>query len=215
MLTEYSDPQRAPEIMLMREAIRGWRFYDQFRTDEDAAARRMEIGTLTPVLSSDGSDLAAALQTICEIGDSEGLERTINDGFPGSRLNISTQDSRFEIMLQQDGMLRPLRASELSDGTLRYLFLCAALLTPRPPELMVLNEPETSLHPDLLPALGRLINEFSKQNQIFVVTHADALVKALTENDQCVHFQLEKEFGMTGLQGVNEFDLPHWEWPSR
>ena len=215
MLTEYSDPQQAPEIMLMREAIRGWRFYDQFRTDEEAAARRMEIGTFTPVLSSDGSDLAAALQTICEVGDRGGLAKTIRDGFPGSRLNISTQDSRFEIMLHQDGMLRPLRASELSDGTLRYLFLCAALLTPRPPELMVLNEPETSLHPDLLPALGRLINEFSKQNQVFVVTHADALVKSLSENPQCVHFKLEKEFGMTRLQGVNNFDIPFWKWPSR
>ena len=49
------------------------------------------------------------------------------------------------------------RLPSLSDGTLRYLLWTAALLTPRPPELMVLNEPETSLHPDLLPALARLI----------------------------------------------------------
>jgi hypothetical protein len=51
--------------------------------------------------------------------------------------------------------LRRLSAAELSDGTLRYLLLVAALLTPRPPELLVLNEPETSLHPELLPALAR------------------------------------------------------------
>ena len=42
-----------------------------------------------------------------------------------------------------DGLLRPLRGAELSDGTLRYLLWVAALLTPRPPELLVLNEPET------------------------------------------------------------------------
>jgi predicted ATPase len=59
--------------------------------------------------------------------------------------------------LRQHGLLRPLSASELSDGTLRFLLWTAALLTPRPPELMVLNEPETSLHPDFLPALARLI----------------------------------------------------------
>ncbi|WP_425387819.1 AAA family ATPase [Edaphobacter aggregans] len=53
--------------------------------------------------------------------------------------------------------MRPLSAAELSDGTLRYLLWTAALLTPHPPALMVLNEPETSLHPDLLPALARLI----------------------------------------------------------
>src|SRR4051794_35203835 len=47
----------------------------------------------------------------------------------------------------QHGLLRPLSGAELSDGTLRYLLWVAALLTPRPPALLVLNEPETSLHP--------------------------------------------------------------------
>lgn len=215
MLTEYSDPQQAPEIMLMRDSIRNWRFYDHFRTDEDSPMRRVAIGTFTPVLSSDGNDMAAALQTILEIGDSEALAVTIDDAFPGSSLHISTRDSRFEVLLQQEGMLRPLRTSELSDGTMRYLFLCAALLTPRPPELMVLNEPETSLHPDLLPALGRLILEFSKHNQMFVVTHSQPLIESLTRYDQCAHFHLKKICGMTRLAGVNELEIPAWKWPAR
>ena len=97
----------------------------------------------------------------------------------------------------------------------RYLLLIAALLTPRPPELMVLNEPETSLHPDLLPALGRLIIQFSIENQVIVVTHAPALIDMLKEYEQCQHFQLEKVFGATQLQGVEQFDLPSWKWPAR
>jgi predicted ATPase len=48
------------------------------------------------------------------------------------------------------GLLRSLKAAELSDGTLRYFLLISALLSPRPPTLMILNEPETSLHQDLL-----------------------------------------------------------------
>ena len=215
MLTEYSNPVDAPELMLMRETIREWRFYDHFRTDVEAPARRVEIGTYTPVLAHDGADLAAALQTICEIGNATALDEAIQDAFPGSRLEIATQEARFEVSLRQDGMLRSLRAAELSDGTLRFLFLCAALLTPRPPELLVLNEPETSLHPDLLPALGRLIAEFAKENQVFVVTHAKALVDELSSAGQCVHFQLEKEFGATRFLGVNDFDIPYWKWPSR
>lgn len=70
------------------------------------------------------------------------------------------------IHLGRSGLLRPLSGMELSDGTLRYLLLVAALMTPRPPPLMVLNEPETSLHPDLLPSLGRLIVNASKHTQI-------------------------------------------------
>ena len=215
MLTEFSDPVKAPELILLRETIREWRFYDHFRTDRDAPARRVEVGTFTPVLSNDGTDLAAALQTIRETGDGAMLNSAIEDAFPGSQLEIANHDSRFEILLKQEGMLRPLRSAELSDGTLRYLFLCAALLTPRPPELMVLNEPETSLHPELLPALGRLITKFSQQTQTFVVTHAECLIDQLSRYDQSVHFRLEKLFGATRLRGVDDFDIPHWEWPTR
>lgn len=112
------------------------------------------MGSRTPVLHHDGRDVAAALQTIIEIGDERGLRGAIADAFPGSELSIIVQDDgRFSIELRQEGLLRPLFGAELSDGTLRYLLWVAALLTPRPPSLMVLNEPETSLHPELLPAL--------------------------------------------------------------
>ncbi len=73
--------------------------------------------------------------------------------------------------LEQPGMLRGLTAAELSDGTLRFLLLVAALLTPRPPELMVLNELENSLHPELIPALGRLIKRAAESSQVIVVSH--------------------------------------------
>lgn len=61
MLTEYVDPFGCPELILMRESIRSWRFYDTFRADAMAPARRVSVGTFTPVMSNDGSDLAAAL----------------------------------------------------------------------------------------------------------------------------------------------------------
>src|SRR5262249_61822725 len=110
-----------------------------------------------PVLGNEGTDFAAAIQTIREIGDHAALDRAVADAFPGSSVDIVNADGYFEVEMQQHGLLRPLKAAEFSDGTLRYLLLIAALLSPRPPTLMVLNEPETSLHPDLLPPLGRLI----------------------------------------------------------
>src|SRR6201998_1116896 len=169
MLATIADPQRAPEMLAVRESIRGWRFYEGFRTDAASPGRIPQIGTFTPVLSNDGADLPAALETIRVFGDREALERTVDDAFPGSRIEIEVQAGRFEVQLRQHGLLRPLAAAELSDGTLRFLLWTAALLTPRPPELMVLNEPETSLHPDLLPALARLLIVAAKNTQIIVV----------------------------------------------
>lgn len=214
IFTQVADPSSAPEVIRLREHIRGWRFYDHFRSDAQAPARLPQLGTRTPVLHHDGRDLAAALQTILEIGDADALETAISDAFPGSRLRVSVQeDGRFAVFLQQEGLLRPLSAQEFSDGTLRYLLWVAALLTPRPPPLMVLNEPETSLHPDLLPALARLIIKASLSTQVWVVSHAGRLIAALEEAEHCTSIHLEKELGQTQIVDQGMFDEPSWQWP--
>ncbi len=215
MMSQFADPRNAPEMMVLREQIRSWRFYDHFRTDVDAPARLPQIGTHTPILSNDGSDMAAALQTILEIGDPAALNEAVADAFPGSTISVLNLEGRFEIAMHQHGLLRPLKAAELSDGTLRYLLWIAALLTPRPPGLLVLNEPETSLHPDLLPALGRLIASAAERSQVLVVTHAAKLIGVLEEQAECNAIRLEKEFGETKLVGADKIDLPPWRWASR
>ena len=176
--------------------------------------RRCLFRNLEALDAVDGRDLAAALQTIREIGDREALNAAIDDAFPGSHLHIDFQaGGRFAVELRQEGLLRPLSAAELSDGTLRYLLLVAALLTPRPPSLMVLNEPETSLHPDLLPALGRLIIAASKQTQVWVVSHASRLIATLKESPECNTLELDKQLGQTCIRGQGMLDEPPWHWP--
>jgi predicted ATPase len=215
MMTAFSDPRSAPEMITVRERVRSWRFYDHFRTDADAPARRPQVGTHTPVLSDDGADLAAALQTILEIGDAGGLDAAVKDAFPGARIEIAQPEGWFEVTMRQHGLLRPLRAAELSDGTLRYLLLVAALLTPRAPELLVLNEPETSLHPDLVPALARLIAAAARRSQVIVVTHDHALITALGRDRDANAIHLEKVLGETTIAGLHHLDQPRWEWPGR
>jgi predicted ATPase len=212
MMTHAADPRGGAELLILRERMRGWRFYDHFRSDAEAPARRPQVGTRTPVLSADGSDLAAALQTIREIGNAAALHDAVADAFPGCEIAITGKDGFMEVAMKQHGLLRPLRVAELSDGTLRYLLLVAALLTPRPPELLVLNEPETSLHPDLLAPLARLIAEASRRAQVIVVSHAESLVGALAEAEGSQVFALEKRLGETL---VPEVEAPGWAWPKR
>jgi len=215
MFTQLADPERAPEVLTMREMIRGWRFYDHFRSDRDAPARLPQLGTRTPVLSHDGGDLAAAWQTIREIGDAAALEGAVEDAFPGASVSVEVNDGRFGLVFKQHGLLRPLSASEWSDGTLRYLLWIAALHTPRPPSLMVLNEPETSLHPDLLPALARLIGKAATKSQLWVISHASRLIAALEDLPICHAIALEKELSQTRIIGQRELDEPAWHWPER
>jgi predicted ATPase len=214
MMTHCADPRSTPEMLMLRETMRAWRFYDHFRTDAAAPARLPQVGTHTPILSHDGADLAAAFQTIRQIGDTQALTDAISDAFPGSQVSVTADRGWFEVEMHQHGLLRPLKAAELSDGTLRYLLWVAALLTPRPPGLLVLNEPETSLHPDLLPALGRLIAQTAERSQVLVVSHALVLVDALQQAPECHSITLGKEFGQTGVVG-DDHERPAWQWPSR
>src|SRR6185503_12629190 len=154
------------------------------------------------------------LQTIRQIGETEALDVAIADAFPGSRVSVTANAGWFEVEMHQHGLLRPLKAAELSDGTLRYLLWVAALLTPRPPGLLVLNEPETSLHPDLLPALGRLIAQTAGRSQVLVVSHAPTLIDALQQLPECHSIVLEKKFGETILAHGDEL-VPSWHWPAR
>lgn len=214
MLSTLSDPERAPELLNLREEVRSWRFYDHFRADADAPARQAQIGTFTPALAHDGRDLAAALQSIRAIGDGAALAEAVEDAFPGGSVDVLVGD-RFTVSFTQHGLLRPLSAAELSDGTLRYLLWIAALLTPRPPSLMILNEPETSLHPDLLPALARLIEKASQRTQVWVVSHASRLIAALGQAKGCNAITLTKELGETRVAEQGILDAPPWRWPER
>ena len=220
MLSEVADPQAAPDLLTLREQIRSWRFYDHVRTDAQAPARAAQIGTRTPVLSHDGADLAAALQTIREIGDGAALDKAVDQAFLGSRVDVVNRAGRFEVAFHQHGLLRPLGGAELSDGTLRYLLWVAALLTPRPPALLVLNEPETSLHPDLLAPLADLVVTAARNTQVVAVTHARPLVAALEaaadeSGTDLRTVELTKEYGRTTVVGQGTLDEPPWQWPKR
>lgn len=214
MLDEVGDPSGAPELLALRESLRNWRFYDHVRTDHDAPARRADVGTRTPVLAADGSDLAAALQTIRELGHERTLDDAVDAAFPGSRVSVVERGGRLALQLSQPGLLRALEAEELSDGTLRYLIWVAALLSERPAEFLVLNEPETSLHPSLLAPLGALIASAAERSQVVVVSHAAPLVAGLADAGALVH-ELAKSAGETHLVGQGTLDAPPWHWPNR
>jgi predicted ATPase len=214
LFTAVSDPLEAPEVFQLRRTILSWRFYDSFRTDRQAPARRGRIATRTPSLAADGADLAAAVQTILEIGDGDGFQAAIADAFPGCRLTVDTGAPLFRLELHQPGLLRPLEATELSDGTLRYLLLAAALFSPRLPPLLVLNEPENSLHPDLLAPLARLIATVAERTQVWVVAHAEPLITALAKTPGCALLRLERELGATLLPGQTALERAAWRWPA-
>ncbi|WP_299091177.1 AAA family ATPase [uncultured Microbacterium sp.] len=212
IVTDLADGDTAPELLGLRRMMSGWRFYDHFRVDAGAPARRPQVGTRSHTLAHDGSNLAAVWATVVQAGFGADLDRAVDEAFPGSRVRVESSDGLFRLTLQQPGLLRPLETAELSDGTLRYLLLCAALLPARPAPLIVLNEPESSLHIALLPALARLVVRAAERTQVIVVSHAPALVDGVGER---ARIELTSGPAGTDVAGQGFMDVPAWNWGSR
>jgi predicted ATPase len=165
--------------------------------------------------------LAAALQTIRETGDAAALDQAVELAFPGSHVSVESEGGgRLALRLHQHGLLRPLGAAELSDGTLRYLLWAAVLLAPRPAGLLVLNEPETSLHWQLLAPMANLIAAAAARSQIIAVSHSQTLINAVQRATEqagiaASTIELVKDFGETSVAGRGPLDEPAWHWPKR
>ena len=201
-LSQVREPHLYPELSALRAEMNEWRFYHHFPTGPDAPARNPQPGVRTPVLGHDGSDLAAALQTILEIGDRESLYRAVSEAISHAALQIDIDSHcRMIVELRVPGIKRPLQAREFSDGTLRYLYLVAALLSPRPPQLIALNEPEMSLHPDVINQLARLIVDASKRSQLWVVTRSERLAELVEQQSAASPIRLHLVDGKTRIVG--------------
>ncbi len=198
------DAARFPDVDVVRRTMLDWRFFHDFRSDRASALRQPCLAVTAPTLASDGSDLAAVFATLVYIReDTTDLDRAIEDAFPGARLVVPEPErtASFGLTLP-DYPKRVFEAGELSDGTLRYLALTGALLGYRLPAFIALNEPETSLHPELLEPLARLIMRAAERTQIWVVTHSERLAKAFADAGAVTPRTVIKRDGETWIEGL-------------
>jgi predicted ATPase len=203
-LAALKDPARFPEVELVRRAMLDWRFYHDLRTDRASPLREPCLAVTTPTLASDGSDLAAVFATLAHIReDTVDLDQTIEDAFPGARLVVPPPGRTASFgLVYPDYPQRVFEAGELSDGTLRYLALAGVLLGYRLPDFIALNEPESSLHPELLEPLARMILRAAERTQIWVVTHSERLAGAFAQFGQVTPREVVKRKGETWIEGL-------------
>jgi predicted ATPase len=114
------------------------------------------------------------------------------------------------IMLQERGLAELLSAIRMSDGTLKFLSILAALFDPAPPPLLCMEEPELGLHPDALPLIAEALVEASQSVQLIVTTHSEALVDALSDTPESV-LVCERDFDNgTQMKRLSKDQLGEW-----
>ena len=212
ILSQRRDPDSYPELTYLAAQFGRMQFY-----------REWDIGYLSPVrlpqradsyhgeLLENASNLGLILSDLLNRPDiKEQLLERMRDFYPTFRdVNIVVSSGAVQIFFHEKGLRHAVPATRLSHGSLRYLFLLSALYHPDPPPVICIEEPELGLHPDIVPEVAKLLVEASSRSQIFVTTHSDVLVDALTDIPEAV-VVCEKEDGATQLQRLDPDRLAHW-----
>lgn len=195
-----------PEAGSVRGALLNWRFYHGFRSDAGSPVRKPALAAAAPMLDEDGANLAAVFATLKHIReDTADLDRAVADAFNGATLDIPlpAETAKFGLVLREFPQ-RVFRPQELSDGQLRFLALAGALLSYRLPGLVALNEPETSLHEVMLPALADMIARAAERTQVWVVTHSRRLADLIAERTGAKPMSVTRIAGATTVSGAGD-----------
>ena len=210
VLAQRKDPDLYPEVTWVGrsfgdvQTFREWTFgrYVPLRQPQPAD---LPEGRLTP----DSRNLALVLNQIVHTGGAR-FDELLRKFFPRfGRMSTTVSGGTVQFHLHESGFGASIPATRLSDGTIRFVALLATLLTPTPPPLVCIEEPELGLHPDAVALLADVLVEASERMQLVVTTHSDALVSALTNQPEAI-VACERPGPGTELRRLDSQQLASW-----
>lgn len=206
---------QAPRTLLqadnLRRTLQGTRLYHSLDVSPRGFVRLPQTLQPVEVPGQTGEDLYATLYTFrdADADTFERIQEALRAAFPGfKKLALPLVGSgQATLAWYQGDFAKPLYPNQLSEGMLRFLWLATVLLSPRLPAITLIDEPEVSLHPELLMILAGLIREAALRTQLIVATHADQLVRWLEPAEVVV---VDIEEGRTRMTWADTLDLGDW-----
>jgi predicted ATPase len=201
-------------IFIHQQHIARWKIYQSFLTDRDAPIRAPAVARHESSLDPDGQNLISVLHTLYstdrEFKDevNTAMRTAFSDDFD-EIVFPPAADQRIQLRLRWRSLRREQSAADLSDGTLRFLFLMAALANPSPPPLIAIDEPETGLHPSMLPIVAEYARDAAQRTQVILTTHSPELLDAFG-NDPPTTTVAEWKDGQTMLRVLAGDSLDYW-----
>ena len=206
------DQSEDNSLSILTHYLRSVDIYKAFNTSDEAPMRVSVRATGVSKLVSNGDNMFQVLNTT-------GLKSTtaydaieaglqdVNSNFQRFRMNVYGQGS-IEFYLQEKGLESPVHAAQVSDGTLCYLCLLVALHQSDRGDVIVFDEPERNLHPDMLIELGKQLEKASEKSQIILTTHAPGLLNQFPL--RAVRVFEKDEHNQTQVRQFTEADFAGW-----
>jgi len=201
-------------ISYFQNELANWRVYQDFQVHREAPVRQPTLARSETSVAPDGSNLISVLHTL--YSSSRDFKRDINaamkvafgDDFD-ELIFPPAADQRIQLRVRWKSLRREQTAADLSDGTLRFLFLLAILVNPTPPALIAIDEPETGLHPSMLPIVAEHAVDAALRSQVILTTHSAEFLDAFGDTRPTTIVAQWQE-GRTRLQMLSDEALEYW-----
>ena len=201
-------------IPVYQRRIAGWSIYQNLLTNPDAPIRQAAVARRDMKVESDGENLVPVLHTL--YSSNREFEREVDSAMTAAfgkefekLVFPPAADQRIQLRVRWKSLRREQSAADLSDGTLRFLFLLAVLANPDPPSLIAIDEPETGLHPAMLPIIAEYAIQASTRTQVILATHSASFLDAFGEHAPTATV-VESIDGQTRLTVQDGNELAYW-----
>ncbi len=210
VLAQRREPELYPELTWIGRSFSRIQMFRDWTFGRSAPLRQPQPADLPEDrLLSDCRNLAVLLNEL-EHRDPKRFNQLLRRFLPRfERMSTRISGGTVQFYLHEPGFGSPIPTTRLSDGTIRFIAILATLLSPTPPPLVCIEEPELGMHPDAVALIGELLVEASERMQLVVTTHSDALVSALT-NDPATIVACERPGSGTVLRRLDAGRLAHW-----
>ena len=210
VLAQRKDPDQYPEVTWVGSRFNSFQTFREWTFGRYAPLRLPQPADLPgDRLETGNKNLALVLNQIEHSGDTRMYE-LLKRFFPRfERMSTRISGGTVQFYLHEHGFNAPIPATRLSDGTIRFVALLATLLSPSPPPLVCIEEPELGLHPDAVALLADLLVDASQRTQLVITTHSDSLVSALTNQPDAI-ITCERPGSGTVLRRLDPDRLATW-----
>lgn len=191
--------------------LQDWKVYHFHDTSASALVKKTHRLSDNISLASDASNLAAFLKSIQHTKSYQDIKTTIGRVAPFflDFLLEPEKDNNDLIRLRwkHRGSDSIFEASDLSDGTLRFICLTTLLLQPKLPTIILLDEPELGLHPYALSILAGMMRNASNQTQIIASTQSVTLANQFSWRDLIV---IDRKDEASSFRKLQESEIKEW-----